>query len=85
MNSYILLKINYISTISQDISGKIVDISNNLTIKVYCIFWALSDLDYFQQLAQHVIHLLKNPYVFQPDLFFKKQAIIVPQNPKIFF
>lgn len=47
MKSDIFLKINCILAISQDISGKIVDMPNNLTIKVYCNFRALSDLDNF--------------------------------------
>ena len=38
------MKINCILTISQDISGKIVDMPNNLTIKVYCNSGALPDL-----------------------------------------
>jgi hypothetical protein len=44
LKSHIFLKINCLLAISQDISGKIVDIPNNLTIKVYCKFGVLPDL-----------------------------------------
>jgi hypothetical protein len=85
MKSDIFLKINCILAISQDISGKIVDIPNNLTIKVYCNFRVLPDLGNFA-----TVGTTRNPpsseihMVFNQIYFFQKKAIIMPQNP-IFF
>jgi len=51
IKSDIFLKINCILAISQDISGKIVDMPNNLTIKVYCNFRTLSGLGNFARVG----------------------------------
>jgi hypothetical protein len=60
MKSDIFLKINCILAISQDISGKIVDMPNNVTIKVYCNFRALSDLGSFA-----TVGTTRNPLVLK--------------------